>query len=88
MMIKRVQTEEHEMKVLSVSDDNTIFLLRDINCHTRIQSMLKSFKKASSSEINFSKFQPYGLRHIKIGLISQGKWYGPSFSLKYLKCIL
>ena len=57
MMIKRVQTEEHEMKVLTASDDNTIFLLRDINCRTRIQSMLKSFEKASSSEINFSKFQ-------------------------------
>ena len=31
--------------------------LRNINCHSRIQSILKSFEKASSSKINISKIQ-------------------------------
>ena len=38
-------------------DDTTIFLLRDINNHNRIQSILKSHEKVSSSKINFSKIQ-------------------------------
>ena len=31
-------------------DDTTIFLLRDINCHNRIQLISKSHEKASSSK--------------------------------------
>ena len=45
------------MKILNFSDDTIIFLLRDINWHTRIQSILKSHEKASSSKTNFSKIQ-------------------------------
>ena len=41
------------MKILSVPDDTDIFLLRDINDHTRIQSD----EKTSSSKTNFSKIQ-------------------------------
>ena len=48
MKIKRVKRGDHEMKILNVSDDNIIFLLKDINCHTRIQAILKSFEKVSS----------------------------------------
>ena len=45
------------MKILNFPDDTTIFLLRDINWHARIQSILKSHQKASSSKTNFSKIQ-------------------------------
>ena len=45
MKIKRVQMGDNEMKTLNVPDDNTIFLLRDINYHTRIQSILNHLKK-------------------------------------------
>ena len=50
-----MQIGDHEIKILNVPDENTIFLLRDINCNRRIQSILKSFEKASSSKINFLK---------------------------------
>ena len=43
------------MKTLNIPDNNTKFLLRGINCYTRIQSNLKSFEKAPSSKINFFK---------------------------------
>ena len=43
------------MKTLNIPDNNTIFLLRGINCYTRIQSNLKSFEKASSSKKFFFK---------------------------------
>ena len=45
------------MKILNFPDDTTIFLLNDINWHTRIQSVLKSHEQASSSKTNFSKIQ-------------------------------
>ena len=41
----------------NVPDDTTIFLLKEINCHNRIQSILKSHEKASSSKTNFSRIQ-------------------------------
>ena len=46
--IKGVQIGDHEMKILNFPDGATIFLLRDINCHTRIQSIKKSHEIASS----------------------------------------
>ena len=55
--IKGVQIWDHEMKILNFPDETTIFLLRDINWHTRIRSILKSHEKASSSKTNFSKIQ-------------------------------
>ena len=39
------------MKILNFPDDNTIFLLRDINYHTRTQSILKSHERACSSKL-------------------------------------
>ena len=42
---------------INFPDDTTIFESRDINWHTRIQSILKSHEKASSSKTNFSKIQ-------------------------------
>ena len=45
------------MKLLNFPDDATIFLFRDINFNNRMQSVLKSYEKASSSQINFSKIQ-------------------------------
>ena len=46
--IKGVQIRDHEMKILHFPDDITVFLLRDINCHTRIQSFKKSHEIAFS----------------------------------------
>ena len=45
------------MKILNYPDDTTIFLLKNINCHTRIQSIKKSHEIASSLKTNFSKIQ-------------------------------
>ena len=45
------------MKILSFPDDATIFLLRDINYQNRIQSILKSHEKASSSKTYFSRIE-------------------------------
>ena len=53
--IKGVQTGDSKVKILNFPDDNTIFLIRDINCHTRLQPVLKPHEKASSSKTNFSK---------------------------------
>ena len=43
--------------IFNFPDDANIFLLRDINCHTSIQLILKLYEKASSSKIDFSKVQ-------------------------------
>ena len=48
---------DREMKVLKFPDNTTIILLRGINCHTIIQSILKSYGKIPSSKTNFSKIQ-------------------------------
>ena len=45
------------MQILDFPDETTIFLLRDINWHTRIQSVLKWHEIASSYKTNFSKIQ-------------------------------
>ena len=52
-----MQIGENEIEILNFLDDTTIFLLRDINCHTRIQSILKSHEKTSNSKTNFSEIQ-------------------------------
>ena len=57
MRIKKMQVGDHEMKILNVPDNSTILFLREINYQTRIQSIRKSFEKASSSKINFSNIQ-------------------------------
>ena len=43
-----VEIKDHKMKILNFPGDITIFLLRDINRHTRMQAILKSHEKASS----------------------------------------
>ena len=47
---------DHEMKILNFADD-AIVLLRNINCFTKMQSILKLYEKASTSKINFSNIQ-------------------------------
>ena len=47
---------DHEMKILNFADDAIVFL-RNINCFTKIQSILKLYEKASTSKINFSNIQ-------------------------------
>ena len=73
------------MKMSDLSDDTTIFLLRDINCHNRIQSILKPHKKASSSKTNF---RPYEIGHIKIELTNPDKLYGYTTIIIMYKCTL
>ena len=68
--------------MVNFADDTTIFL-RDINCLTKIQVILKLYEDASSSKINFSKANPSELKHTKIELINQDKWNG-QFSIAIL----
>ena len=70
------------MKILNFPDDTTIFLLRDINWHTRIQSILKSHEKASSSKTNFSKIETLWAGAYKNRIDKQDKWYGHNCTLK------
>ena len=68
------------MKILNFPDDTTIFELRDIKWHNRIQSILKSHEKASSSKANFSKIQAlwvgaYKNRIDKSGLMIWSQMY-------------
>ena len=55
--LKEYRYEIMKLKFLNFPDDITIFELRDINWHTRIQSTLKSHEKASSLKTNCSKIQ-------------------------------
>ena len=47
----------------------------------------KLYEDASSSKINVPKAKPYGLEHVKVKLINQGKWNGHNIPLKYLETI-
>ena len=67
------------MKILNLPEDIVIFLLRDINCHTRIQSILKSYEKVSSSKTNFSKIQ---------ALWAVAQFYIKIFGLHFVNSIL
>ena len=60
MRIRGVQIGDHEMKRISFPGDTTTYLLRDINYHTRIQSILKS-QKVLAQKQTFEKFRPYEL---------------------------
>ena len=42
--IKRMQTEEHEIKVVNFTNNTTIFL-RDVTCLNRIQVILRLYEK-------------------------------------------
>ena len=75
---------DDDSKILSFPDDTTIFLLRDINWHTRIQSILKSYEKASSSKTNFPKIQVLWTGPYKNRIDKRDKWYGHNCTLKYL----
>ena len=55
--IKGVQIAGHKMKISNSPDGTTIFLLRDINCNTRIKSILKLYEKTCISKISCSKIQ-------------------------------
>ena len=72
--INELQIEDHEMEILNFPDNTTLFLLREINCQTRIQSILKLYEKVSSSKIKFSKMQaswagPYKNKVDKLGQV-------------------
>ena len=54
--IKGIQTEDHEIKIVTFADDTTIFL-RKITCLNRIKIIYKLYKDAYGSKVNFSKSQ-------------------------------
>ena len=54
--IKGLQTGDQEIKLVNFADDITIFL-GYITSLNRIQGILKLYKGASGSKINFSKSQ-------------------------------
>ena len=62
------------MKILNFPDDTTIFLLRDINCHTTVPSILKPHEKVSSSKTNVSNIQDLWARAYKPGQTRQMIW--------------
>ena len=81
------------MKILNLPEDIVIFLLRDINCHTRIQSILKSYEKVSSSKTNFSKIQAlWAVAHKnrieKPGKMVWSQFYIKIFGLHFVNSIL
>ena len=85
--IKGMQIRVHEIKVVNFANDTTK-LLRAITSLNRIQVILKLYKDASTSKINFSKVNLYGLGHIKIELINQDNCNSQRFPLKYLELLL
>ena len=72
------------MKIFNFSDDTTLFLLRDINCHTRIKSILKLYEKAYSSKMNFSKIQTLWARACKNRIVRPRQIVWSQFSIKIL----
>ena len=72
------------MKIFNFSDDTTLFLLRDINCHTRIKSILKLYEKAYSSKMNFSKIQTLWSRACKNRIVRPWQIVWSQFSIKIL----
>ena len=82
-----MQIRVHEIKVVNFANDTTK-LLRAITSLNRIQVILKLYKDASTSKINFSKVNLYGLGHIKIELINQDNCNSQRFPLKYLELLL
>ena len=82
--IVKVQVEDHEMKMWDFPDDITVFLLRDINCQNRIQPVLKSHEKASSSKTNFSKIQALWAGAYKNRIDKPGKMIWSQLYIKIL----
>ena len=82
-MIKRAQVGDPEMKMLNFPDNTNIFLLRDINYHTRIQSILNDMEKLLAQKQTFQKLRLYELLHIRIELRNQGKWHSHNCVLKH-----
>ena len=72
------------MKMWNFPDDSTIFLLRDINCHNRIQSILKSHQKASSLKKHFSKNQALQAGAYKNGINKTGQMIWSQLYIKIL----
>ena len=50
-IIKRIQTGDHEIKIVNLADDTTI-LLRDNQCLSRIQVILKLYENANINKLN------------------------------------
>ena len=57
------------MIMWNIPDDNIIFLLRNINCHNRIQSILKSHEKKTFSKIQALGAGAYQKRIDKLGQV-------------------
>ena len=80
--IKGIQIGDHEQKILNFVGDTIIFF-RQINYLMRIQSNLKLCENvASNLKISFQKFRSNEIKHIKMELMNQGKWYDHNFPLK------
>ena len=72
------------MKMFNFPYDTTIFLLRDINCHARIQSIFTIIWKASSTKINLSKIQAFWAGTYKNRTDKQGQIIWSELSIKIL----
>ena len=63
--IKGIQIGQHEIELVNFADGTTIFL-RDITCLNRKQVILKLYKEASSSQINFSKTRGFLTNDLRV----------------------
>ena len=81
--IKQVQIGDHEMDILNLGDDTTIFW-RDINCLIRIQLILKLYEKAFSSKTNFSKIHALWASTYRFRIDKPGQMVWSQFSIKIL----
>ena len=79
--IKGIQIGNQEIKIVNFPGDTTIFL-RDINCLNRKQTILKLYKKTSSSMINFSKSQVSWVGEYRNRLSQPGNMDWSHFSIK------
>ena len=82
MRIKGLQIRDHEKKKKLNVPDDTIICLIDINCHTRIQSILISFEKASKK--NFSKIQALWAVAYKNRIVKSRQMVCSQLSIKIL----
>ena len=81
--VQGVQIGDQEIKLVNFADDTTTFL-SDIDSLIRLQTILKLYKDASSSEINLNKSQALWSGGYKDRYDKPGNMIWPNFSIKIL----
>ena len=84
--VKGVQIGDQEIKLVNFADDTTIFL-GDIDSLIRLQTILKLYEDASSSEINLNKSQALWSGSYKDRCAKPGNMIWSNLSMKILGII-